>query len=137
MSSTGSLDALGVSLAQLFRTVEGGGRVVVRADERVHMASTDGDAIRYELLTPDPTARLEMMVMHVAPGAQSGPRPHSHVGEEAGLIVSGRLRYWVDAYEYELGIGDAITFESTRPHRFMNPGPEASVSVWALTPPSF
>jgi hypothetical protein len=45
-----------------------------------------------------------------------------------------------DAIRYELlnlEAGDALNFESTRPHRYENPGTETSVSLWVLTPPSF
>jgi transcriptional regulator with XRE-family HTH domain len=131
------LDALDVSLADLFRTVEEANRVVVRPSERVEIARTGNDDIRYELLTPNATSRIEMLVMYVAPGAQSGEEPHRHVGEEVGLILSGRLQYWVDGVEFDLQPGDAITFDSTRPHRYLNPGNEQCVSVWALTPPTF
>ncbi|MEC3980728.1 helix-turn-helix domain-containing protein [Amycolatopsis sp. H20-H5] len=131
------LDALGVSLAQLFRTVEGERRAVIRPADRVEIARTGNDAVRYELLTPNPAGRLEMMIMKVAPGASSGELPHTHAGEEVGFMLSGRLRYWIDDECHELQAGDAITYESTRPHRYENPGGETAVSVWALTPPSF
>jgi transcriptional regulator with XRE-family HTH domain len=131
------LDALGVSLAQMFRTVEGERTLVVRPAERVEIARTGNDQVRYELLNPNPTGRLEMLIMKVAPGASSGLLPHTHVGEEVGFMVSGRLRYWVDGISYELSAGDSINYESSRPHRYENPGDETAVSVWALTPPSF
>jgi transcriptional regulator with XRE-family HTH domain len=131
------LDALGVSLAQMFRTVEGERTLVVRPAERVERARTGNDQVRYELLNPNPTGRLEMLIMKVAPGASSGLLPHTHVGEEVGFMVSGRLRYWVDGISYELSAGDSINYESSRPHRYENPGDETAVSVWALTPPSF
>src|SRR5699024_2352100 len=57
------LDALGVSLAQLFRTVEGRRQGVTTPQERVEIARMGNDAVRYELLNPDPDGRLEMMLM--------------------------------------------------------------------------
>ncbi|MFD1052483.1 cupin domain-containing protein [Kibdelosporangium lantanae] len=75
--------------------------------------------------------------MYVEPGASSDGISHSHAGEEVGYILSGQLRYWVDNESYDLEPGDAINFESTRPHRYENPGTETSVSLWVLTPPSF
>ncbi|GAB3288733.1 cupin domain-containing protein [Parasphingorhabdus pacifica] len=131
------LDAVGVSLTQLFRTVEAERHAVVRPADRVEIARTGNATIRYELLNPNPQGRLEMLIMKVAPGASSGPLAHTHAGEEVGFMVSGQLRYWVDETSYDLQAGDAINFESTRPHRYENPGDEEAVSVWALTPPSF
>ncbi len=131
------LDAVGVSLTQLFRTVEGGRRALVRPDDRVEIVNTGDAAIRYELLNPDPAGRLEMLIMKVAPGASSGPVAHTHAGEEVGFVVSGQLRYWVDDTCYDLHAGDAVNFEATRPHRYENVGDDEAVSVWAITPPSF
>lgn len=131
------LDALGVSLAQLFRAVEGGHKGVVRPHERVEVVRTGNNSIRYELLNPNPIGRLEMLLLYVEPGAYSDRISHSHLGEEVGYMLSGRLRYWVDDEEYDLNPGDAINFESSRPHRYANPGEETSVSLWVLTPPSF
>ncbi|MHA6798579.1 helix-turn-helix domain-containing protein [Bounagaea algeriensis] len=131
------LDAVGVSLTQLFRTVEGGRRALVRPDDRVEIVNTGNAAIRYELLNPDPAGRLEMLIMKVAPGASSGPVAHTHAGEEVGFVVSGQLRYWVDDTCYDLNAGDAVNFEATHPHRYENVGAEEAVSVWAITPPSF
>jgi transcriptional regulator with XRE-family HTH domain len=131
------LDALGVSLAQLFRAVEGPHKGVVRPDERVEIVRTGDSSIRYELLNPNPIGRLEMLIMYVEPGAASDGVSHSHLGEEVGYMISGQLRYWVDNERYDLETGDAINFESTRPHRYENTGTETSVSLWVLTPPSF
>ncbi|WP_208877298.1 helix-turn-helix domain-containing protein [Streptomyces armeniacus] len=131
------LDALGVTLSQLFRTVEGERHAVTRPDQRVVIARTGNDAVRYELLNPNPHGRLESMIMEVAPGASSGGHPHTHAGEEVGLILSGELDYWVDGVHYALREGDAVSFDATLPHRYANPGNVPSVSVWTVTPPSF
>ncbi|RLL66484.1 XRE family transcriptional regulator [Streptomyces sp. Z26] len=131
------LDALGVTLSQLFRTVEGERPAVTRPDQRVVIARTGNDDVRYELLNPNPLGRLESMIMEVAPGATSGGHPHTHAGEEVGLILSGELDYWVDGVHYALREGDAVSFDATRPHRYANPGTVPSVSVWTVTPPSF
>jgi transcriptional regulator with XRE-family HTH domain len=130
------LDALGVSLAQLFRTVEGH-KGVVRPEDRVEIVRTGNNAIRYELLNPNPTGRLEMIILKVEPGASSDVTMHSHAGEEVGYMLSGQLRYWVDDECYDLEPGDAINFACTRPHRYENTGTEVAVSLWVITPPSF
>ncbi|OEV05093.1 helix-turn-helix domain-containing protein [Streptomyces oceani] len=131
------LDALNVSLSQIFRTFEAEHRFLTRPDQRVTIARTGNDDVRYELLNPNPRGRLEMMLMEVAPGASSGDRPHAHAGEEVGLMISGELDYWVEEVHYRLGAGDAVSFDSSLPHRYANPGDVPAVSVWTVTPPSF
>lgn len=131
------LDVLGVSLSQLFRGMEAEQRVLVREQDRRVIARTGENAVRYELLNPSPVGRLEMMLMEVAPGASSGTEPHTHAGEEVGLMISGELDYWVDGVRYRLRPGDAVNYDATLPHRYANPGTVPAVSVWTVTPPSF
>ncbi|WP_223281041.1 helix-turn-helix domain-containing protein [Streptomyces antnestii] len=45
----------------------------------------------------NPMGRLEMMLLEVTPGVSSGESPHSHAGEEVGLLLSGELDHWVPA----------------------------------------
>ncbi|UQI45116.1 cupin domain-containing protein [Streptomyces sp. HU2014] len=131
------VDALGVSLSRLFREIDGGRRVVTRPDQRVELTRAGVEGVTYTLLNPDPAGRLEMMLLEVAPGASSGDRPHTHAGEEAGLLLSGELDYWVDGVHYHLTPGDTVSFPSTTPHRYHNPGAVPAVCVWSETPPGF
>lgn len=78
-----------------------------------------------------------MMSLEVAPGASSGDQPHTHSGEEVGLLLSGELDYWVDGVHYHLRPGDSVSFESSAPHRYRNPGTVPAVCVWSETPPGF
>jgi mannose-6-phosphate isomerase-like protein (cupin superfamily) len=61
----------------------------------------------------------------------------SHQGEEAGLVIKGRLALEVDGRRYQLEEGDAYRFESRRPHSFANAGESELVIVSACTPPTF
>jgi len=131
------LDALGLSLSELFRNVEAEHRVLTRPYQRVEIARTGNDSVRYELLNPNPSGKLELLIMTVAPGASSGPKGHTHGGEEVGLLLEGTLDYWVDGVCYSLEVGDALSFTSTTPHRYTNTGDTPAVSVWCVTPPSF
>jgi mannose-6-phosphate isomerase-like protein (cupin superfamily) len=64
-------------------------------------------------------------------GASSPEREFQrHGGREWGYIISGSLRITVGFDEYVLGPGDAITLDSTIPHRLANQGPEPVHAVW-------
>jgi mannose-6-phosphate isomerase-like protein (cupin superfamily) len=79
-----------------------------------------------------------MMLYEVyEPGADTGPRLYSHDGEEAGIVVCGRIEISVGDEVETLGPGDAYIFESKRPHRFRNDGAETCVIISACTPPTF
>lgn len=131
------LDALGMSLTELFRNVESAQRILTRPSERVEIARTGNSSVRYELLNPNPNGQLELLIMTVAPGGTSGAHPHTHAGEEVGLLIEGNLNYWVDGVHYPLEAGDSLSFTSTTPHRYSNTGTVPAVSVWCVTPPSF
>lgn len=130
--------ALGVTIGWFFeadavRPHERG--LVVRRSRRRRIDYSAG--IVDELLSPSLKGNLELVLCRLAPGASTGEEPYSHAGEEAGMVVRGRLELWVDGQTVTLETGDSFGFESTRPHRYRNPGAEEAEIVWAITPPSY
>ncbi|WP_340150942.1 cupin domain-containing protein [uncultured Sneathiella sp.] len=94
--------------------------------------------ISYRQVGRDLTGKA-LQVLHeiYKPGADTGRNMLSHQGEEAGVIVKGKLEVTVGADRKILGAGDAYYFESHRPHRFRAIGDEETMVVTACTPPSF
>lgn len=130
--------ALGVTIGWFFeadaaRPHERG--LVVRRSRRRRIDFSAG--IIDELLSPSLQGDLELVLCRLAPGASSGEEPYSHAGEEAGMVVRGRLELWVDGRSVLLETGDSFGFQSTRPHRYRNPGSDETEVVWAITPPSY
>lgn len=80
-----------------------------------------------------------MMILHETYdiGADTGRVKYVHEGEEGGVVVSGRIEITVDEQRKILGPGDAYYFDSKRPHRFRQVGPDPCVLVSACTPPTF
>lgn len=66
----------------------------------------------------------------VEPGADSGPEPMSHPGEELVLVTQGRMSFTIDDVEYELGVGDSIHFRTVRPHSWANPNRRPAKAIW-------
>jgi transcriptional regulator with XRE-family HTH domain len=130
------LSALDLSMGEFFvREEPGGEQVVFRARELTEIA---GGAVSYRQVGADLRGRaLQMIHERYRPGARSGPHMLSHQGEEAGLVIKGRLALEVDGRRYELGPGDAYRFDSRRPHSFANAGEGELVLVSACTPPTF
>ena len=142
-------DALGVPLAHFFTppgpSEENGkstqerriGDVkVVRADQR-KILIYPGSGIKNELLSPDLNRAIQMMWVVIPPGAETGPEPLVHEGEECGLVLQGKVKIWAGDDEYILGPGDAIYQDSSIPHHSKNIGDEDVIVVVAITPPSF
>jgi len=132
--------ALGVKLSWFFDdgdpvpSAERG--VVVRAGRRRKLDFT-GLGLTDHLLSPTLSGKLELLLCHIEPGAESGPDFYTHEGEEAGVVMEGALELWVGEHHYLLNEGDSFGFASSTPHRYRNPGSGRTTVIWALTPPSF
>lgn len=146
--TTGASIAALVRLAGVFDTTVGtlvggtGGRSdgpgersrVVRRDGRSVIDA--GRGVRIEELATEPT-RLEPQLFVLAPGATSDGA-YAHAGEEFMYVLAGRVAVWLDEREcHELGAGDALTFPSSIPHRFVALGGGETQILWVNTPPTF
>ena len=135
--------ALRVSVGQLVELGRDGQDVVspvVRKQERRRFNphnSVPGDGTLYELLTPDFDRALEVIYLHVPPGSSTETTPFVHEGEESGYIVKGTHEVHIDGTLHVLKPGDSISYASTKPHWYRNPGKEAVEAIWIITPPTF
>lgn len=121
---TSLADALDVSLSRLFEPsqMDGSrGEIVVRTAARGKLTAWRS-GIYKQLLTADTPARFTFFLMTMEAGATSGPDLYAHQGEEAGLVIQGRLRLTVDRRTWILSRGDSFHFASDHPHRFENAG---------------
>lgn len=130
-------DTLGVHMNWFFQTNDIPAQekdVVVRAHNRRKFTFT-GLGIEEELLSPNLSGPLEMLMSTIEPGADSGD--YSHEGVEAGLVISGRLDLWVAGQFFQLEEGDSFSFKSTEIHRCANSGDVPAKVVWVITPPHY
>lgn len=108
-----------------------GASLVQRREERKGIDLESG--VRWERLTPTPEHDADFLhVVYEVGGASSRPGTHMrHMGREYGVVLSGRLRVTIGFdEEHELGPGDSIAFESSRPHRLENAGDEPVEAIW-------
>jgi len=130
--------ALGVTISWFFDAGEippGERDYVVRRGRRRRLDFSAG--IVDELLSPTLTGQLELLASRFPPGTSSGAAPYTHAGEEAGVVIRGKLELWVDGKVFVLEAGDSFGFPSTLAHRYRNPDAEEAEVIWAITPPSY
>jgi transcriptional regulator with XRE-family HTH domain len=131
-------DVLGVHMNWFFQAGPQGPaeerNFVVRAGNRRRMSFT-GTGIHEELLSPNLSGPLELLLSTLEPAADSDF--YSHDGAEAGYVLSGRLRLWINDMEFDLDAGDSFSFRSTDVHRCRNPGSVSTQVVWVITPPHY
>lgn len=102
--------------------------IVVRASQRQEVAFHAG-VVKHRL-TPPGDAALVVYMVTIEPQGRTGEASYTHRGEEAGLILQGRLLLTVETTDYLLNEGDSFRFRSDRPHRFSNPASLPTRVVW-------
>lgn len=131
------LSGFPISLADFFAgDVPQEPKIFFSADELVRISS--GTRVDVRQVGPAiADARLQVLHERYAPGGDTGDDLLSHDGEEAGVIIRGRIEITVGGQTAVLGPGDAYSFDSRIPHRFRNVGGEPGEIVSACTPPTF
>jgi transcriptional regulator with XRE-family HTH domain len=115
---------LELSLSQLLRLDETDGVSVVRRHER-RKGGPAARGHRYEVLTPPIPGQRAEVSLHVlrsgaATGGEDDPPMHEPGSRETAVVVEGKLRLVCAGVRYDLGEGDAVTFDADVPHRFEN-----------------
>lgn len=130
--------ALNVPVARLLH-VEKTLQPVVRKGEgrRLNPHAIPEKGAVYELLTPDLDRALEVVRYQLPSGLSTEETPFVHGGEESGIILRGVQEININGVLYRLEAGDAISFQSTLPHWFRNPGPDVVEGIFVCTPPTF
>jgi quercetin dioxygenase-like cupin family protein/DNA-binding Xre family transcriptional regulator len=124
--------ALGKSVGYFIDEPETPDVLVVRVDERSNVyTSKQGLDLR------NFTGRYGSFAMAgaeatVEPGADSGPNPMRHPGEELVIILEGRMEFTVAGQTHEVAAGDSIHFRTPRPHSWRNPGDEPARAIWLV-----
>ena len=128
-------DVLGVGIAALFgarpNDDAASGGVVTRQLQRAELKLWR-TGISKQLLSPAGAEnRLNLFLVHMEPGGNTGDELYTHDGEEAGLVLEGEMTLTVDTETWSLKTGDSFRFASRRPHRFSNPDDDAkAVVLW-------
>lgn len=126
---------LNLTLSQLLRLDEEPHVVVVR--ER-HRRVVRRDGHRYAEVTPSlPGQRHSVSVHTLKPRAATGglgdPPLHEAGSRETAVVLEGSLVLVLGNEQYELGPGDAVTFDADLPHHFVNPGKKDTTFMATVT----
>ena len=103
---------------------------VVRHDERVPLYTSKRGLVLENISGRYGPFWVAGAEAHVEPGADSGPEPMSHPGEELVLVTRGRMSFTIDDVRYDLEEGDSIHFRTVRPHSWANPTGRPARAIW-------
>jgi transcriptional regulator with XRE-family HTH domain/quercetin dioxygenase-like cupin family protein len=109
---------------------------VVRPGDRQVLQLDSG--VTWERLGQLPHPHVDFLLITYEPGGASSSESGlmRHAGSEYGYLLSGELVLTLGPEELRLGPGDAISFDSTTPHRYRNDGLDSAVGVWFVTEPA-
>ena len=115
---------LDLSLSTLLRLDEERHVVVVRKEDR---RTEQRDGHRVDELTPPLPGERASVTLHVLrPGGRTGgpgdAPVHAPGSRETVVALAGRLVLHIDGERYDLGEGDAVTFDADLAHHFENLG---------------
>ena len=134
---TAIADVLEVGLSGLFgAAAPAPDAIVTRPHERAELTLWRSGIAKQLLTRPDGDGRLSLFLMRLSPCASTGDEFFAHDGEEAGLVLEGRLDLAVEAATMRLDAGDSFRFASRRPHRYGNPSEsDETVVLWVNAVP--
>ncbi len=80
---------------------------------------------------------MAFLIETLPPGSDTGSEMLNHEGEEAGVVIEGKLTLTVGNDVSVLEKGDSYYFDSTLPHRFQNLFDESLRLISCTTPANF
>jgi transcriptional regulator with XRE-family HTH domain len=103
---------------------------LVRPAERQLLTLDSG--VTWERLGTLPGRQIDFLRVTYAPGGTSSSTGDlmRHPGSEYGFLLTGELVLTLGFEEFTLRPGDAVSFDSTTPHRYRNDTTEPAVGVW-------
>jgi len=132
--------ALGVSLAEFFdgashpvdQSLTYQQQHVIHLNDNIAGVTLSDAAISFRFLsTSFPARQYEAMLGEIAPGYDFPPS--THMGEEFGYVLEGRLHLTIGSEGYNLGPGDSYHFASTTPHGYRVEGEDTVRILWVVT----
>jgi transcriptional regulator with XRE-family HTH domain len=91
----------------------------------------------YEIIHSELTKKMGIMIGTLPPGGMTSEEPIAHDGEECLVILKGRVDVEFQSSRRELKEGDSLYFDSSAPHRLVNPGRRPCRYYLIITPPKF
>lgn len=129
--------ALEVPIFNFFMSQVDTDSLVVRSDQRKKMIFPENEDFAYELLSPNTSGKMGMMLMTLSSGTSSSEKLMDHPGEEEAVVTSGRVDLHLSDKVITLNEGDSVRILSNMGHRWCNPYSDDAKVVFAISPPLF
>jgi transcriptional regulator with XRE-family HTH domain len=121
--------ALGKEPAYFIEEKEMSDVSLVTVENRIQESLEGGAGMLERLTASIPGGRLQACAITLAEGKSHRGEPHTHHGNEAALVLSGRVLFKVAEREFELGEGDSIVYDALEPHAYLNASSDEPASM--------
>jgi len=129
--------ALGIKVVDFFLEPQmEENEVVLKEAERVNLDVKEGNTKIQMLVRSIQNKRMQPFYNLIKPGGGS-KGSYSHVGEEFGIVLQGKLEINLNGKIYQVRKGETFYFSSQIPHSWLNPGKTKTVVIWVTSPPTF
>ncbi len=129
--------ALDIPLVNFFEDEDNFENLVVRGGQRKKLMMPSSEGFVYESLSPNMGGKIQLVLLKLNPGEETADNLMSHDGEEAALILNGKIKIYLEDGAFELNAGDSIRIPPGKPHKWENIDNEPVSVVFAISPPSF
>ncbi len=134
----GIAEAFGIPLSHLLLTEESASidqdEYIRRQSERQVGVFAD-TKVSFEMIEV-PKSALQLLWVKAPPGACMEPHRRKNAGEECALVISGRMRLFLDKNQTVLEPGDTVFIPAFSVlHGWENAGDQDLIILWVVTPP--
>jgi transcriptional regulator with XRE-family HTH domain len=126
---------LGVKTDFFFRESEVPKGKVIKKEERERFVLKNEGADVEVLSESSLGVKMQPLIFTLKVGGHTGSQLNPHEGEEFGMVLKGKIELSVGKDKYMMEEGDSISFNSIRPHKFVNIGTEEAVILWVVFSP--
>ncbi len=101
----------------------------VALEDRSEIELNRARGVREMLTRSIPGGRINAQFINMGPSGGEKIKVHTHIGEEAALVLKGDVRFRVDGKDYQLGAGDSIYYEADLEHGYLNMSDEQEARI--------
>jgi transcriptional regulator with XRE-family HTH domain len=127
--------ALDVPIGFFFENQENLHAPVLKEKDRQRLQTKNG--VTFFLLTPNLSHHRIEAIYNVFEKNSTTGSLFTHIGEECGIVLRGRIEVSWNGKKYVLQKGDSIYLDSSKPHKITNINDGESIAIWINSPPSW
>ncbi|ERT56526.1 MULTISPECIES: helix-turn-helix domain-containing protein [Megasphaera] len=127
--------ALKVPIVRLFSETQTVNDLIVRSNKRTSIIFPESPGLEYEVLTPNRSSSLAMLILTLKAHGSSGIQKTKHTGEEIAYILEGNVHLVLDNEEVNLNTHDSVRIPPGITHQWVNVGDDVVRILFAASPP--